>query len=265
MAKEFNKDIFMRNVYHLLQGRDIKVGDLERSVGVSVGYLAKLKKNADLRPGIDLVIKIAEKLEVSIDTLVGVDMDRLTATEAYMQRFLQKLKRDTEGHKLRWGRETKAELSNLKGDINGNVDHPFFSFEEFVVDTGNDYPSHEEGFVFVSDAFGAETAIHGDCYNLRMKNGAKLFLADVEKVCHYLNDFDAYAKEIWMHTGAGKQFLCSNKNMRYANFVNNLFTAVAEYCRHPQLPADYRSVIDAFMKDDLADDISALMPDEPPF
>ena len=263
MVKEFSKDIFMRNIYHLLKAKNVKVGELEKAVGVSVGYLSKLNKDANLKPGIDLVIKIAAKLSVSIDALIGVDMGALTETEHYILRFLGKLKRDTETYKLRWERETKAELSNLKGDINANIEHPFFRFEEFSVDTGADYPSYEEGLVFVSDAFGTETAIHGDCFNLRMKNGAKLFLADVSKVCYHVNDPEAYAKEIWMHTASGTQFLCSNKNLRYTDFVNNLFTAVAEYCSHPHLPEGYRSVIDAFMADDLQDDPP--LPDEPPF
>lgn len=263
MINEFSKEIFMNNIYYLLKAKSMKVGEVEKAIGVSIGYLAKLKKDAGLRPGIDLVIKIAEKLEVSIDTLIGVDMEKLTGTEQYLLCFVEKLKTDTEAEKLEWWRETASQLAAVETDINGCPDHPFFSYEEFYEDRGGDYPDRVSEVVFVSNAFGPHTAIHGDCYNLRMKNGARLFLADIVKSIYRQTETDVYAKEIWMQTAsAGNQFLCSNRNPQYSAFVNNLFTAVAEYCKHPHLGAAYRNVIDAFMKDDLEDDPFS---EEPPF
>ena len=263
MINEFSKEIFMNNIYYLLKAKSMKVGEVEKSIGVSIGYLAKLKKDAGLRPGIDLVIKIAEKLQVSIDTLVGVDMEKLTGTEQYLLCFVEKLKTDTEAEKLEWWRETASGLADVEIDRNGFPEHPFFTCEEFYEDRGGDYPDRVSEVVFVSNAFGPHTAIHGDCYNLRMKNGARLFLADIVKSTYRQTETDVYAKEIWMQTtSAGSQFLCSNRNPQYSAFVNNLFTAVAEYCKHPRLGAAYRNVIDAFMKDDMKDDP---IPEEVPF
>lgn len=264
MKKEFSKDIFMSNVYHLLRAKGVKVGELEKDVGISIGYLSKLNKEASLKPGIDLVIRIAERLEVSIDALIGLQMEKVTGTELYNIRFLEKLRKDTEAEKLMWGRETASELAVVGNDENGFPTHPFFTTEEYTEDRGGDYPEFLENNVFVSNEFGPETAIHGDCYNLRLKNGAILFLADVVKSCYRQNETDVYAKEVWIKTNfSPKQFICSNKNSHYANFVNNLFTAIAEYVKHPQMPSDYRYVIDAFMQDDLEDDPPC--PEVPPF
>ena len=271
MSKELDKEIFLGNFYYLLKTKGIKIGEMEEYACVAAGYFSRLNKDANAKPNIDVVISVADKFEISLDTLTKVKIYDLSGTEMYMINFLEKLKKDTEAEKLMWGKETASELENVGDDDNGFPAHEFFSYEEYTEDRGGDYPEFVKGNIFVSDAFGTQTAIHGDCFNLRMKNGAILFLADIVKKGYWKNEKDAFAKEVWLKTfSSGQKFLCSTKNPKYADLINNLFNAVSEYCKHPQLEADYRFVIDAFMQDDLKDDVdkqtwTASFDDDPPF
>ena len=249
MLRDFNNNIFIGNVYFQLNtNKSVKIGELEDKAGVSKGYFARLKKDNTAKPSIDVVMKVADMFHVSIDSLVGIEMGKLSATDQYKIKFLEKLRTDTESEKLDWGRETAAELGNLRLDEDGNPSHPFFRRESCPVWRGGDYPEYYESNVFVSEAFGLETAINGDCFYLHMK-GAILFLADIVKEEHRSNDPDAYAKEIWLQTwDKSNQFLCSSKDPAFTSYVNNLFSTVAAYCRRPKLSQECRNVIDNFLE-----------------
>lgn len=94
-----------------------------------------------------------------------------------------------------------------------------------------------------------------DCYNVRLKNGVRLYLMNIEKIVHRVNDPDAIAIEAWMTDSRGGQYLCGTHNDIFlADIVKHLYCDVAESLRHPQLSDSFKSAIDAFMIDDISDD-----------
>ena len=97
-------------------------------------------------------------------------------------------------------------------------------------------------------------------YNKIPKDKAVLYLMDISKSVFSIDDTEAYAKEIWMYKpSVGVQFLCSNKvGSPLAPAVNNLYSIVKEFARHPKLGWDIRHVIDAYMRDDMNDDSDEL-------
>ena len=63
---EFDRSRLMNNITTLIKEKNIKIGELENSVGISTGYLSKMAKpENESMPGIDLIWKLAEKLGVS--------------------------------------------------------------------------------------------------------------------------------------------------------------------------------------------------------
>ena len=62
------------NITYLVKRKNIPLGEFERSVGVSPGYFARLKQpeKNDLKPSIDLLTKVANRLECSLETLLFV-------------------------------------------------------------------------------------------------------------------------------------------------------------------------------------------------
>ena len=73
-----DKELFLRNIYTLAKEKGVRIGDLETSCGVSVGYLARFRqdKNQDL-PGMDFVIRAAAVLNTSLDFLLYFDYNLL--------------------------------------------------------------------------------------------------------------------------------------------------------------------------------------------
>lgn len=252
---EFNKKLFYDNIEILLKERGIGIGVLESKAGVSIGYTARNKRDERSKPGIDFIMMAAEMLGVGIDALLKVDYLELSPTERYLFDFINKLKEETLHDKLIWNIESADILNSLEEDMDGNVDHPLFGTRSIQVEGFSGYPEYYSETVFRSKNFGIDTAINDDCFNLRMKNGAKLYIMNITKRDSDTNDKNAYAKELWMHVwGNGGQFLCDNKSSKLSSMVEDLYAVIKEDSRHPKISNDYRYAIDAFMKGDLSDD-----------
>ena len=150
MTEQFNPKILFDNIDFLIKSENRKIGEVESEAGVSAGYISRTSKDGGSRPGIDFIMNIAKVLHVSIDTLLKVDISSLTPTERYLISFLEK----------------------LETDQNGITNHPLFDFHRFYEEGESEYPEEVSRVVFVSNSFGVHTSIHGDCFELKLKNGA---------------------------------------------------------------------------------------------
>ena len=158
-------------------------------------------------------------------------------------------------------------LNNMETDQNGITNHPLFDFHRFYEEGESEYPEEVSRVVFVSNSFGVHTFIHGDCFELRLKNGAYLHLMNISKSVYRTNDPDAFAKEVWMSIpGQEPQYLCSDHgDSKLAEFINNLYVAVAENTKHPKVKQEFRYIIDSFMKGENEDDPPQQFDEEVPF
>lgn len=102
---EFDRSRLMNNITTLIKEKNIKIGELENSVGISTGYLSKMAKpENESMPGIDLIWKLAEKLGVSVDMLVGGDFSKSNDNLFYLVKFLHELKLETDVHEITWSK-----------------------------------------------------------------------------------------------------------------------------------------------------------------
>ena len=225
--------------------------------------MSRLEKGDNAaEPSVEFIVTAAKLLNVTVDTLISIDLAGLTSTEKYLVNFIEKLKNDTLGRKLNWNIETEFELTRQLVDNNGRSMHPLFTLETFYRATECEYPEEVTDNVYVSKTFGPNTSINGDCYNLRLKNGSTLYLMDLVKDVHKINDKKAFVKEAVMYVPHGKtQVLATTHDENtMARLLDELYSIVKEHMKHPQVNNDVMNAIDAFMKNDFADD-----PDELPF
>ena len=250
MSIEFNKKILFDNIYLLIKQSDLKIGELETRAGVSPGYISRASKEGTAKPGIEFIMKVADILEVSIDMLLNTNLAQLTPTENYLLTFIEKLRKDTADDKLEWRKETVKQLNSLEADNFGEPCHPLFSWAQI-----SDRPYEP---VFNSDSYGLNTVIQGDCFNIRLKNNAVLYIMTIS------DKFDngSAVKELWMCNGMEIRFLCSSKDVSgLASGIDELYDTIKINIKHPKVDSGIRYIIDSFMKDDFTNDID----DEVPF
>lgn len=256
--KNFDKMLCFSNIRELLRKNpEVKIGQIEKEAGIRLGYMARLEKEDNTaEPSMEFILTAAKLLKVSVDVLVTVDLKGLTPTEEYLAGFFDKLKEDTLQDKLEWNIETAFDLN--KGCKEVWETHPLFSYETFLEQVDSEiYPTEVSELVFNSKNFGPHTYICGDCFNLRLKNGIKLYLMDIEKRVHRSGDSDAFAKEAWMCVpGKEAQALVTTRdNTPVALLLEKLFSTVKERMEHPRVNDDLKYAIDSFMNDDINDDV----------
>ena len=47
-----------------------KIGELEGEAGVSAGYISRISKYGNTKPGIEFIMKVADSFNVCLDTLL---------------------------------------------------------------------------------------------------------------------------------------------------------------------------------------------------
>lgn len=260
--RNFNKSLCFSNIRELIKDNpDVKIGQIEKEAGIRLGYMSRLEKGDNAaEPSVEFIVTAAKLLNVSVDTLISVDLANLTSTEKYLVSFIEKLKSDTIMEKINWNVETEFELDRQLVDCNGVSTHPLLSLETFYRQTECEYPEEVTDNVYVSKTFGPNTSIHGDCFNLRLKNGSTFYLMNIAKDVHYTNDKSAFVKEAVMYVPRGKTQVLATTQDEYpiGQLLEELYSTIKERMKHPQVNNDVMTAIDAFMKDDLEDD-----PEEP--
>jgi len=257
--KNFDKALCFSNIRELLrQHPEVKIGQIEKEAGVRLGYMSRLEKEGNTsEPSIEFIVSAAKLLKVSVDTIISVNLTGLTPTEQYIVNFFDKLKADTLADRLEWNKETPFNLNRLEADYNGVIYHPLFSQETFFEESETEYSNEVTRIVFTSKSFGHGTHIAGDCFNLRLKNGTTLYLMDIEKSVHRVNDPTSFAKEAWVYVpgkGGSSLLVATQDKTPVAPLLEELFSVVKDRMEHPQINNDVMYAIDSYMKDDVTDD-----------
>lgn len=260
--RNFNKSLCFSNIRELIKDNpDVKIGQIEKEAGIRLGYMSRLEKGDNAaEPSVEFIVTAAKLLNVSVDTLISVDLANLTSTEKYLVSFIEKLKSDTIQEKIYWNVETQFDLDRQLVDCNGESTHPLFSLETYYRQSECEYPDEVTDNVYVSKTFGPNTSINGDCYNLRLKNGSTFYLMNIVKDVHRVGDNSAFVKEAVMYVPRGRTQVLATTQDDYpiGHLLEELYSTVKDRMKHPQVNNDVMTAIDAFMKDDLEDD-----PEEP--
>lgn len=142
---EFDKNRLMNNINTLIKERGMKIGSLETEIDISTGYLSRMSKEGnDTMPGIDLIWKLAQKLEVSVDSLVMGDFQRSNDNLFFIMKFLKALESDTNLHAVEWERFGKytdlqekygfSDLPMLQNELKVNGEKNFYHRFQSVYD-----------------------------------------------------------------------------------------------------------------------------------
>ena len=71
---EFDKKILLDNINYLRNKKRMRIQDLEDKIGVSKGYISRIKKkNRDAALPVEIAKKIADVLDISVDTLISLE------------------------------------------------------------------------------------------------------------------------------------------------------------------------------------------------
>ncbi|MBO6202893.1 MAG: helix-turn-helix transcriptional regulator [Selenomonas sp.] len=257
-----DKELVFRNIYFLLKLLQMKVGEFESQTGVSSGYLARASKDDRSKPGGDFLINAAKALKVNLGTLTSVDLSALRPEDEYFLKFMERIIEQTDSGHIDWEKESAFNLNSWRENDEGPVQHPLFSVETYYEETECEYPQQVTRTIMVSHSFKENTAINGDCFNFRMKNGITFYIMNLTKANYSLADHEREAKEVWIYKPhVGSKFICSTlEDGVLSSKAEEIYTSAMLEAKHVRLDADVRRSIDAFMEGDVSDDTDGEIP-----
>ena len=250
----FNKEKCISNIYQLAKEKGLKIGDLEKSVGVSTGYLSRLNKGENTTvPSVDFIANVAEVLGVTVDALLNNDYSSPTPTEKYLLAFIDKLMSQTNADKLDWKKETLFQLRSVDCDNHGNPEHILYAWKQ----------EGSSSVVAYDSKFNPRVDVSGDCYYLSLPGqiNTVVYLICVDDPEVIDTQFANDAFELYMVQNLNVTPLCSSllENSPFCEALSKLYVAVTESSKHPKLESNVMSAIDAFMNYQTLEDLE---PDE---
>lgn len=208
-----DNSICINNIYALSKQQGIKIGDLEESVELSKGYFARLKREGESFPAAEKLFAIAEKLHVSMDSLMHEEISRMAPDEIVAFQFLEKLYDDSENHNITWTQHkfvrngefnrdyyAKIEADSEIADVFSAIDSDMFSFDDY--DSLNGPDEYIDFAMF---------------YTTRMPGtNVTIVVSRVTTACDIGKEFDILGKEVY------EVFLVGNKIEKIPNSTATL-------------------------------------------
>ncbi len=100
---DFDKRILIINIAYFLQKHNLRVGELERLIGVSTGYISRTaRENSAKKLSIDIVWKLAKLFGIDIRTFVETNLSVPKSNSGMVIDFTDKLCRQTISGEITW-------------------------------------------------------------------------------------------------------------------------------------------------------------------
>ncbi len=248
--KLVKKDRSLANVRYLLKKHpSVKLGQIEAEGGVSTGYTSRMEKSdSKADPPVEYLAAAAKAFDISIDTLIYVPLDEMTASEKYILKFIEKVAADTISEEMMWEREP-CKFLNEPFELRGSwADvHPLFVPNKNDVDNYGNY-----GSAFFQSRFFPERAVDVlvDPYHATMtRTDSVLYILPVMMYDNADCIDGERGYELYIYDSNEVTPICNTiqSHPAIASAVSKLFSVIQETTAHVRLDKKARSLIDAFM------------------
>ena len=235
---EFNKTRCINNITYLAKSKGIKIGDIESVAGVSAGYLARInKEESKASPSIELLVNVANRLEVSLDTLITIDCSSISPAEQYVIGFLTKLIENTESGEEHWWLEAGKTMEACGVNIDsGFAQHPLFRNR-----------SDDSNEVEYNSLFHLEESVE-HCYDAfrLVFFGRALYITKID-FCYGSSEGTKTEFEFYSVKNHKVEPICSSANKTFETILSNLYHVAEKSSKEPSVSKDLRSDIDSYL------------------
>lgn len=116
--EQINRQAVMENLILLIKNKNLKIGEVQKELGVSIGYISRLvKKENRAALSAQFLWRAARYFNVTMDYLVRDDIGKQDKNIGYLREFLNYLIQQTNSGKLEWKAIRINEINrNLSGE-----------------------------------------------------------------------------------------------------------------------------------------------------
>ena len=243
----FNKALFLSNVAFLAKKKGIKIGELETTADVSIGYLSRLRNEKSI-PSITVVSSIADQLGVPIDAIISIDFEATTENDLYMMQFVETLSNNTRKGALKWNIETSVYLNSFEFDGSYNPHHPLF-------EVGPDSNMDPELYYVSRFHLGTPLEFSGNSFNAMIADQTFIYLMNVKRARSRINpssDYELYLVKYENQKKNVSPLCCGRRDDTFLEnslfpYLENLYRAINDARQQVKLSDDIKNILDSYM------------------
>lgn len=250
--RKFDSKKCINNIYYLIKDRNMKIGDVEKEVGVSTGYFSRLsKEDNQASPSMETLCALAELLGVSLDSLAFLDLTEMGYQDRLVSDFILKVIEMTVASNLLW---TKQDMANVEVDISNFNKHPLFELRN-KEDEGFDSNIHHFDY---TTTFRKGGYIVGEFYTVYLEDyKASLYIVKTAQkhFADLIGDDFKYVNEsyeLFMSSDNELNGICHTDSLLgkfYEKILPQLYDAAAVSSRKSKINIKVKNIITKFMND----------------
>lgn len=185
------------NIYTLSKAKGIGIGDLEKSLELSAGYFARLKRDGGSSfPPVEKLAAAADILGVNIDTLLKAQMSDYSESKLLLLKFAEKLVKWTDAGKLEWEKHVIADKYNSDTDVE-ELEETLYSTEHEMLDNFREnactFSEENELYCEITQQIVLRTFLPGSNINISM-------IYQVEAISNEYFDEEGYGNYSLCHS-----------------------------------------------------------------
>ena len=165
---EYDNAVLIRNINYLAKKNGIRIGDVEKLLGISAGYISRTaRENSGKKMSIDNVWRIARLFGIELGTLLEFKLDDINCNNDMIIKFLSKLCHQTQDDKITWVNS---------GGYSRKLDRTLGELECFKKET-----SHAPVLYFNEDSMNVSDNSLFDCHYVLNEDVYSCFDLDAKK------------------------------------------------------------------------------------
>ena len=251
--------VWLENVTNLTEEQKTKTGGFEKAIGVSQGYLSRMRNKMEnggiLYPPVPVLQKISKELGISIDMLLKYELPTNLDNLRTLNDFIQKIICDTNNRKIVWD-EYNMDALRYKGDgFNYNLfqrdlieDHtpPVYSPD---FDPDMDYKEWSKECFFHSK-FSKDAIISGNCYRGTISDSEHIYLVNVsiEEKCGWEIYMEGHYDEYYETNFEKVLSTLEKPTDTLSSKVSDLIMCIKRSSKDAYIGYALRGMIDNYMK-----------------
>lgn len=264
---DYNRARMLANIYTIAKAKNVKIGDLESAAGVSTGYISRLAKDENKGAlTVEVLVGIAQRLDVTLDALVLTDNGHLSQNEMEMLRFLDKVTVDTECYDLEWNL-----FDPRTQDDSYLCDHPLFRIKDDGYEEDDNGRPHYFKYTQYESRFlpPKEASINGNCYYALIDDFSNSSIYVMRLTVSGRSRFEnETVYEIYFidHNDNVSPVLCSKiTHQQISDAVERLYLAIEGARSHLTISTHTKSIMGRYLARDVSSQQKSKSDDELPF
>lgn len=233
----FDNSVLASNITYLARSNQIRLGELEKMLGISTGYISRTaRENASKRLSIDVVWKVAKFFDVSIDDLVSRDFRIPSETADLLRQFIAKLSAQTMLDEIEWDCEGgyMYESSPIFTRI------PLFTEEDDgTIVYHPDHMNQDLKWTLAGDVYSCGSISKEQCLMVIA------FQTEKYKGCHY--DFIFYRDNQDGTYAWKKAFYCNDPFSQLEEQAAALYSRISRKADEVRLAPDVRRIVQDYL------------------